>query len=140
MPKASRETASERATTEGLEAEARERVLAGLPVSHRRLDAAGVSTALLEGGAGSPLVLLHGGIECGGAYWAPVITRLVENHCVIGPDAPGLGGSEPIAGLDDETFAPLVWGVDSPDLRSEAGAGGAFALRNPGRTLRRGAR
>ena len=48
-------------------AEARERVLAGLPVSQRQLDAAGVSTAFLEGGAGSPLVLLHGGIECGGA-------------------------------------------------------------------------
>ena len=86
-------------------AEARQRLLAGLPVSQRRVDAGGVSTALLEGGAGSPLLLLHGGIECGGAYWAPVIPRLVENHRVVVPDAPGLGESEPLARLDDETFA-----------------------------------
>jgi pimeloyl-ACP methyl ester carboxylesterase len=86
-------------------AEARRRLLAGLPVRQRRVDAGGVSTALLEGGAGSPLLLLHGGIECGGAYWAPVIPRLVENHRVVVPDAPGLGESEPLARLDDETFA-----------------------------------
>jgi pimeloyl-ACP methyl ester carboxylesterase len=86
-------------------AEARERVLAGLPVSQRQLDAGGVTTALLEGGAGSPLVLLHGGIECGGAYWAPVVTRLIDNHRVVAPDAPGLGESEPLASLDHETFA-----------------------------------
>ena len=77
----------------------------GFRSSERRLDAGGVSTALLEGGAGPPLVLLHGGIECGGAYWAPVIARLVENHRVVVPDAPGLGESEPVARLDDETFA-----------------------------------
>jgi pimeloyl-ACP methyl ester carboxylesterase len=83
----------------------RERVLAGLPVSGRRLDVGGVSTALLEGGAGSPLVLLHGGIECGGAYWAPVIPHLAERHCVVVPDAPGLGESEPVPSLDDVAFA-----------------------------------
>jgi pimeloyl-ACP methyl ester carboxylesterase len=86
-------------------AEARDRVLAGLPVSQRQLDAAGVSTALLEGGAGPPLVLLHGGIECGGACWAPVIPRLVQKHRVVVPDAPGLGESEPLGHLDDESFA-----------------------------------
>jgi pimeloyl-ACP methyl ester carboxylesterase len=86
-------------------AAARERVLAGLPVSQRRLDAGRVPTALLEGGAGSPLVLLHGGIECGGAYWAPVMTRLFEHHHVVVPDAPGLGESEPLARFDDEAFA-----------------------------------
>ena len=86
-------------------ADARERVLAGLPVTERRLHAAGVSTALLEGGTGPPLVLLHGGIECGGAYWAPVITGLAEAYRVVVPDAPGIGESEPVARLDDETFA-----------------------------------
>jgi pimeloyl-ACP methyl ester carboxylesterase len=86
-------------------AKARERMLAGLPVTERRLDVAGVSTVVLEGGAGSPLVLLHGGIECGGAYWAPVIPRLAEGHRLIVPDAPGLGESEPVARLDDEAFA-----------------------------------
>jgi hypothetical protein len=41
-------------------ADARERLLAALPVTERRLQLAGVSTAVLEGGAGPPVVLLHG--------------------------------------------------------------------------------
>ena len=57
---------------------ARDRLLADLPVTERRVRLARVSTALLEAGDGPPLVLLHGGIECGGAYWAPVISSLAE--------------------------------------------------------------
>jgi len=83
----------------------RDRMLAGLPVTERRVDLAGVSTAVLEGGDGSPLVLLHGGIECGAAVWAPVVTRLAERHRVVIPDLPGLGESEPVARLDPATFA-----------------------------------
>jgi pimeloyl-ACP methyl ester carboxylesterase len=80
-------------------------MLAGLPVTERRLQVAGVSTAVLEGGDGPPLVLLHGGIECGGAVWAPVISRLAEGHSLIVPDLPGLGESEPLARLDASSFA-----------------------------------
>jgi 2-hydroxymuconate-semialdehyde hydrolase len=76
-------------------ADARGHLLAGLPISRRRLEVAGISTAVLEAGQGRPLVLLHGGIECGGAYWAPVIARLAETHHLVVPDAPGLGESEP---------------------------------------------
>ena len=56
--------------------QARARLLAGIPVTERRLDLAGVSTAVLETGDGPPIVLLHGGIETGGVYWGPVISRL----------------------------------------------------------------
>jgi pimeloyl-ACP methyl ester carboxylesterase len=83
----------------------RERMLAGLPVTQRRLDLAGTSTAVLEGGDGPPLVLLHGGIECGGAVWAPVVARLAERHRVVVPDLPGLGESDPVDRLDPATFA-----------------------------------
>jgi pimeloyl-ACP methyl ester carboxylesterase len=38
----------------------RDRLLAGLPVDDSRLELAGTSTAVLEGGAGPPVVLLHG--------------------------------------------------------------------------------
>jgi hypothetical protein len=38
----------------------RDRLLAGLPMNDKRLELAGISTAVLEGGAGSPVVLLHG--------------------------------------------------------------------------------
>lgn len=83
---------------------ARERLLAGIPVTERRLRLAGASTAVLEGGDGPPLVLLHGGIECGGAIWAPVIPRLAARHRLVVPDVPGLGGSEPIPRLDAAAF------------------------------------
>ena len=69
---------------------ARQRLVAGLPVTERRVEPAGVSTAVLEAGDGPPLVLLHGGIQCGGVYWAPVISRLAERHRVVVPDLPGL--------------------------------------------------
>jgi 2-hydroxymuconate-semialdehyde hydrolase len=80
-------------------------MLEGLPVTERRLRLAGLSTVVLEGGDGPPLVLLHGGIESGGAYWAPVIERLAESHRVVVPDVPGLGESEPVAELTPDTFA-----------------------------------
>ena len=92
------------AITTGLD-QTRDRLLADLPVTERRVRLAGVSTALLEGGDGPPLVLLHGGIECGGAYWAPVIASLAESHRLVIPDVPGLGESEPVARLTPAAFA-----------------------------------
>jgi len=84
--------------------DARQRLLAGAGVTERRLPLAGGSTALLEAGDGPPLVLLQGGIECGGAYWAPVIPALAARHRVIAPDVPGLGESEPFDRLDAAAF------------------------------------
>ena len=86
-------------------------MLAGLPVTGRVLDVDGIATSILEAGDGPPLVLLHGGIECGGAYWAPVITRLAERHRLLVPDVPGLGESAPVDRLDDDTFAAWFAGV-----------------------------
>ena len=83
----------------------REQLLAGTPVTERRVQLAGIATSVLEGGAGPPLVLLHGGIECGGIYWAPVLTRLAKSHRLVVPDVPGLGESEPVARLDAALFA-----------------------------------
>ncbi len=83
---------------------ARERMPAGLPVTERRIQIAGVSTAVLEGGEGPPMILLHGGIECGGAMWAQVIAGLARSHQLIVPDVPGLGESEPVTRLDTAAF------------------------------------
>lgn len=71
----------------------RRRLLAGAPVTERRLSLAGVSTAVLEGGDGPPVVLLHGQGGFAG-MWLPVIPALVATHRVIAPDLPGLGASE----------------------------------------------
>jgi pimeloyl-ACP methyl ester carboxylesterase len=90
--------------------EARARMLAGLPVTERRLEIGGAATTVLEAGDGPPLLLLHGGIECGGAFWAPVITRLAERHRLVVPDVAGLGESAPVDRLDDEKFA--AWFTD----------------------------
>ena len=83
----------------------RQRMLAGLPISTRTLDLDGVSTAVIEAGDGPPLLLLHGGIECGGAMWAPVLAQLAQDHRVVVPDVPGLGESAPVPHLDVDTFA-----------------------------------
>jgi pimeloyl-ACP methyl ester carboxylesterase len=48
---------------------------------------------------------LHGGIESGGAYWAPVVERLAESHRLVIPDVPGLGESAPLADLSVDAFA-----------------------------------
>jgi pimeloyl-ACP methyl ester carboxylesterase len=71
----------------------RERLLAGLPVTDRRLELAGVSTAVLEGGDGPPLVLLPAPGEFA-AVWIRVIPDLMATHHVIAPDLPGSGASE----------------------------------------------
>jgi len=72
--------------------DARRRVLAGAPVTERRLDLAGVSTALLEAGDGPPVVLLHGQGGWSGV-WLPVAGDLAATHRVIAADLPGLGAS-----------------------------------------------
>jgi pimeloyl-ACP methyl ester carboxylesterase len=102
--------AAEERTPRSADADARHRLLAGVPITERRLRLAGASTAVLEAGDGPPLVLLQGGIECGGTYWAPVISALAESHRVIAPDIPGLGESEPMARLDAAAFA--AWFAD----------------------------
>jgi len=83
----------------------RGQLLKGIPVQTRCLDVNGIATSVLEAGSGPPLVLLHGGIECGGVYWAPVISRLADGYRVVVPDVPGLGESPPVATLDAAAFA-----------------------------------
>jgi pimeloyl-ACP methyl ester carboxylesterase len=85
----------------------RDRLLAGLAVRERHHNLAGVSTAVLEGGDGPPLILLH---EPGSfaAHWLRVLPRLVASYRVVAPDLPGHGASEVTDGeLDRERI--LAW-------------------------------
>jgi len=117
----------------------RDRLLAGLPVAERRVELAGVSTAVLEGGQGSPLVLLH---EPGSfaAQWLRVLPDLVQEHRVIAPDLPGHGASE-VAGSQLDGARILRWlrelvdrsCDDQPVLVGHLGSGAIaarFALAN----------
>jgi pimeloyl-ACP methyl ester carboxylesterase len=78
----------------------RERLLAGLAVTERRLSLNGVTTAVLEGGKGAPVVLLHGP-GAYGAHWLRILPDLAATHRVIAPDLPGHGESGMFAGPPD---------------------------------------
>jgi ubiquinone/menaquinone biosynthesis C-methylase UbiE/pimeloyl-ACP methyl ester carboxylesterase len=71
----------------------RERLLAGLPVTERRLQLNGIATAVLEGGDGPPVILIHGPAEYGARWWS-AIAELVKTHRVIVPDLPGHGATD----------------------------------------------
>jgi FAD/FMN-containing dehydrogenase/pimeloyl-ACP methyl ester carboxylesterase len=112
----------------------RDDLLEGIPVTERRLELAGISTAVLEGGEGPPVVLLHGP---GGnaAHWIRVVPALAGAHRVIAPDLPGQGESSAgDAPLDAETV--LAWLGDlieatcpSPPVLVGYALGGGIAAR-----------
>jgi pimeloyl-ACP methyl ester carboxylesterase len=85
----------------------RRRLLAGAPVTERRLELAGMSTAVLEGGEGPPVVLLHGQGGWAGV-WLPVMADLARDHRVVAPDLPGLGASR-VNGHPPDTGRVLAW-------------------------------
>jgi pimeloyl-ACP methyl ester carboxylesterase len=112
--------------------DARARLLAGLPVTERRVQVAGVSTAVLDGGDGPPIVFLQGEFA---AVWLRVIPELVTTHRVIAPDLPGLGASE-ASDSPPDADAVLKW-LDElieqtcaiPPVLVGKGPGGALAAR-----------
>ena len=113
---------------------ARQRLLTDLPVTERRLQLAGISTAVLEGGQGTPVILLHGPSGYA-AHWMRVIPSLVATHRVIAPDLPGHGASDVSDGpLDaDRVFTWLGELIDrtcdTPPVIIGQLLGGAIALR-----------
>lgn len=111
----------------------RQRLLAGIPVTERRLDLAGISTAMLEGGEGPPIILLHGPGESA-ANWRWVMPELVQTHHVIAPDLPAHGSTAAPGGLDgDRVLAWLGELIDrtcaSPPALVGHLLGGAIAAR-----------
>lgn len=78
----------------------RQRLLSDLPAVERRVDLAGISTSVLEAGAGEPIVLLHGPGEHA-PKWLRVLPALAATHRVIAPDLPGHGESSVSGGLLD---------------------------------------
>jgi len=121
--------------------EARNAATAGLPVEDRRLELAGVRTAVLEGGAGHSVVLLHGPVA-NATHWGRVIPALTERHHVVAPDLPGQGASAATPGGTREEV--LEWldalvdqTCDAPPAMVGVTLGGAiaasYAAAHPGR-------
>lgn len=111
-----------------------ESLLAGLPAGERRLEAGGISTALLEGGDGPPVVLLHGPGESA-VKWMRVFPGLAATNRVIAPDLPAHGGSE-VPGDRLDSARVLAWlgdlidqACDTPPLLIGHVLGGAIAAR-----------
>jgi len=114
---------------------AREQLLAGIPARERRLELAGIATSVLDGGTGTPLVLLHGPGEHA-LKWLETIPKLVESHRVIAPDLPGFGDSDYDNSIDStarvaERVAELiVQTCSSPPVLVGQVVGGAIAMRH----------
>jgi len=85
----------------------REELLSTMPVTERRMELAGVSTAVLEGGDGPPVVLLHGAGEFA-ACWLRVIPDLVRTRRVVVPDLPGHGAST-VTGDPPDASSVIAW-------------------------------
>jgi pimeloyl-ACP methyl ester carboxylesterase len=64
-----------------------------------KLTVRGCSIGLLRGGAGRPLLVLHGGNGAG--RWLPFMAELAARHDVIVPEHPGYGSSDTPAWLDN---------------------------------------
>lgn len=112
----------------------RRRLIEGTNMAERRLNVASVSTVLLEGGDGSPVVLLHGQGGFAG-MWGTVLTGLASTHHVIAPDLPGLGASEMSDGAPG-TESVMAWLDDlirqtctSPPVLIGTSLGGTIAAR-----------
>ena len=112
----------------------RDGMLTGLPVTERQLSLGGIRTAVLEGGSGPPMVLLHGPAAYA-AHWAYVIPGLVATHHVIAPDLPGHGASSMHdSPLDVERVMTWLGDLidrtcDSPPVVVAQLLSGAIALR-----------
>lgn len=125
------------ATSHGAPADSsaeRQQLIAATPLTDQRLTVAGIPTAVLIGGAGPPVVLLHGPGEFA-LTWLRVMPELARTHRIVAPDLPGHGAS----GLGDaplERARVLGWLDDlirqtcpSPPYLAGHLVGGAIAMR-----------
>lgn len=132
-------------TTPATMGELRNQLLRGIPVTDRRVDAAGIPTAVLEGGAGPPVVLLHGPGETA-ANWRWTIPDVVATHRVIAPDLPAHGssgaGDQPLDADRAVDWLDALLDATCDEAPTIVGhvLGGAiatrFAIRRPGRLRR----
>ena len=104
----------------------RERMLSGLSLVDERVTVAGGSTAVLTGGQGQPIVLLHGAGEFA-ALWLRVLPELARDHRVVAPDLPGHGASGPAGDALDWLAELMDRTSPQPPVVVGHGLGGALA-------------
>ncbi|GAB3648118.1 alpha/beta hydrolase [Glycomyces tarimensis] len=88
---------------------------------HRRIEVAeGVSLHAAVGGAGSPVVLLHGFPQTH-LMWRHVAADLAADHTVICPDLRGYGVSDKPAEQDPDTYSKRTMAADVVALAARLG-------------------
>lgn len=104
--------------------EARQRLIAASGLVERRHNLAGIDTAVLEGGEGPPMVLLHGQGEFG-ATWLRVLPELARTHHLLVPDLPGHGASG-VGEMPVDASVLVTWHDEL--LQTAAGKGKAVVV------------
>jgi pimeloyl-ACP methyl ester carboxylesterase len=112
----------------------RDELLRDTPINERRIDAAGLSTAVVECGDGTPVVLLHGPGEFA-LGWPDLIVALAASYHVVAPDLPGHGESASTEPLDAERVVGwlddvIVTTCAAPPVVVGRVLGGALAARH----------
>jgi haloacetate dehalogenase len=88
--------------------------------SHRVAVADGVTLHAAVGGAGAPVVLLHGFPQTH-LMWRHVATNLAADHTVICPDLRGYGASDKPAADSPDTYSKRTMAADIVALARELG-------------------
>jgi pimeloyl-ACP methyl ester carboxylesterase len=100
----------------------------------RSLEVKAVRMRYFVGGAGPPLVLVHG-LTGAAANWSELAPLLAERHRLLIPDLPGHGGSSPLpAAPNVAAYAERVWALAGAERLLPAALvghsmGGLVALR-----------
>jgi haloacetate dehalogenase len=89
--------------------------------AYRRVGANGIEHQVAVGGAGTPVLLLHGFPE-NHLAWRHVAPRLAEEHTVVCTDLRGYGGSDrPAVDTTQRTYAKRTMALDAVALMTELG-------------------
>src|SRR2546426_9938056 len=89
--------------------------------TRERVDAGGVEIALVRGGSGPPLLLLHGYPQTH-AMWHLVAPRLAERLTVVVPDLRGYGdSSKPPGDLAHAVYSKRAMAADQATLMEKLG-------------------
>jgi pimeloyl-ACP methyl ester carboxylesterase len=80
----------------------------------RELEVLGTRTRLYEGGAGTAVLLVHGGWAGAALSWSRVWGQLARRHRVVAPELPGLGLPEVLPRASVQQYA--VWLVALLDV------------------------
>ncbi len=117
-----------------LYSKSRQQLLKDLPITEKKIMISGISTAVLKGGNGQPVLFLHGPGE-NALWWMRIVPHMVKSHTLIIPDLPGHAASR----ITDNSFEPqdiYTWlselinhTCDEPPVLVGHVLGGAIAAR-----------